>query len=316
MVRTFAMTQPISAPTPTAPYRDPDTVPPVIEHGGDDQSRVWFSDDTASFADVLDAVNPLHHIPVVSSVYRAVSGDGIGLGARLIGGAIFGGPLGLIFAGISALFEEASGGNIADHAIAFVNDLTDGDDSGPGEAIAALLDHAEGDASEGIETAAATAIDASPPTTAPSAAAAAARLPSVASAGERAGTAEIVAPVPRPTIVATTPIDKTSRVNSDETSRGQTLDSESQRIARALWDAQRAHASLLLANLRGHDATPRSSADEDRSGTDEDRSGDSTNTAPHVNLRPSGSLPDWYADAMQRALDKYQTTAAAKPNGP
>ena len=301
--------QPIAALPPNAPSRDPDTVPPVIAHDGNDRNKVWFADDTASFGDALDAVNPLHHIPVVSSIYRAVSGDGIGLGARLIGGAIFGGPLGIILAGISALFEEASGGNVADHAIAFVKGLTDGDDEGPSDIIAAMLDHAEGDASEGLETTAAADIDASPLAEAPGTVEPAAGSPPVASAGEQAATTEIVSPAASAAVVATAPTDKTPRLNFIQTDGKQGLDSESQRIARALWDSQRAQAGLLLANLRSHDTAP-------RRGAGGDQGGDPTNTAPHVNLAPSGALPDWYADAMQRALDKYQTNATTSPTGP
>ena len=281
------MTQPIAALSPHSPFRDPDAAPPVVDRDGDGESKVWFADGEASFGDALDAVNPLQHIPVVSSVYRTFSGDDIGLGARLIGGAIFGGPLGVIFAGISALFEEASGGNIADHGVAFVKGLTEGDEGGTGHAIAAIPDHAEGDASEGLVTAAAVVADAAAPTETP---------------------IEAAVPAPAPPPVAAMPADKPARETVVPAAAMQQLDSESRRIARALWDSQRAQANLLFANLRSQEsAVPK--------GAGENLADGAVAEAPHVNLPPTDARADWYADAMQRALDKYQADARESGSG-
>lgn len=75
---------------------------------------------------LLDIVNPLQHIPVVSTVYRAVTGDEIDSSARLVGGTLFGGPLGLASASFNVLLEETTGQDLGDHALAlFAND--DGD---------------------------------------------------------------------------------------------------------------------------------------------------------------------------------------------
>jgi len=62
-----------------------------------------------SFKDLLDTINPLQQIPVVNWVYRAITGDQIALGPRLIGGALFGGPLGVLLAGVQAGVEEMTG---------------------------------------------------------------------------------------------------------------------------------------------------------------------------------------------------------------
>ena len=51
--------------------------------------------DSFSFKDVLDTLNPLQHIPVVSAVYRELTDDRPGAVARLAGGALYGGPIGL-----------------------------------------------------------------------------------------------------------------------------------------------------------------------------------------------------------------------------
>jgi hypothetical protein len=51
-----------------------------------------------SFHDFLDMINPLQHIPVVSSVYRAVTGDTINPVSRVAGDILYGGALGAISA--------------------------------------------------------------------------------------------------------------------------------------------------------------------------------------------------------------------------
>lgn len=47
-----------------------------------------------SFADFIDVINPLQHIPVISSIYRNITGDEISEPAKLAGGALFAGLTG------------------------------------------------------------------------------------------------------------------------------------------------------------------------------------------------------------------------------
>ena len=64
------------------------------------------------FSDMVDVINPLHHIPLVSHLYRGVTGDQIGPVARFAGGGLYGGPLGAGGALVSIVTEnELSGGN-------------------------------------------------------------------------------------------------------------------------------------------------------------------------------------------------------------
>ena len=72
----------------------------------------------ASFGDLLDIVNPLQHIPVISSIYRAITGDTIGTGAQLAGGALFGGPMGFIGAIANAIIEGETGHDIGGNLFA------------------------------------------------------------------------------------------------------------------------------------------------------------------------------------------------------
>jgi len=84
--------------------------------------------DAGDFFDtLLDIVNPLQHIPIVSNLYREVTGDTISSMARMVGGAVFGGPVGFASATANVLLEQASGGDVMDHAVALVT----GDTPGP-----------------------------------------------------------------------------------------------------------------------------------------------------------------------------------------
>ncbi len=69
------------------------------------------------FGDLLDAVNPLQHLPGVSQVYRHATGDGIGLPARLAGGFLFGGPIGLLGSAAMAAFEAVTGDDPLGHLV-------------------------------------------------------------------------------------------------------------------------------------------------------------------------------------------------------
>lgn len=75
-----------------------------------------------SFADILDLINPLQHIPGVSTVYQAITGDKPSAGAQIIGGAIFGGPLGFIASIANAIIEQETGKDVAQNVFAAVTD--------------------------------------------------------------------------------------------------------------------------------------------------------------------------------------------------
>ncbi len=72
------------------------------------------------FANLLDIINPLQHIPVVSTIYRSMTGDEISGPAKLVGGALFGGAIGAAAAAISVVVEDATGRDVGEHALALV----------------------------------------------------------------------------------------------------------------------------------------------------------------------------------------------------
>ena len=69
-----------------------------------------FGDDGFTFADLIDIVNPLQHIPILSTIYRKISGDTIDPAARVAGGVLFGGAIGAVFAVAGAAFEKINDG--------------------------------------------------------------------------------------------------------------------------------------------------------------------------------------------------------------
>ena len=58
--------------------------------------QLWPQKADVPFRQVLAAVNPLQHVPVVGMVYRATTGDTIPIAFQIAGSALFGGPLGLV----------------------------------------------------------------------------------------------------------------------------------------------------------------------------------------------------------------------------
>ncbi len=71
------------------------------------------SDSGLSFHDVLSALNPLQYLPVVGTIYRAVTGDTIPEGLRIAGSfvvsALTGGPLGVLLNAAVTIAERLTG---------------------------------------------------------------------------------------------------------------------------------------------------------------------------------------------------------------
>jgi len=61
---------------------------------------------------VVDAVNPLQHIPGVSTAYQSVTGDTQNAISSMAGGFLFGGPVGLAAGAATSFFEFLSGQSV------------------------------------------------------------------------------------------------------------------------------------------------------------------------------------------------------------
>jgi hypothetical protein len=83
----------------------------------------WWSKGSFSFKDIWDMINPLQHLPIISTLYRAFTGEGIGGVARIIGGAIYGragGIAGMITSVLNAVFGAVTGKDIGERVYAAV----------------------------------------------------------------------------------------------------------------------------------------------------------------------------------------------------
>ena len=99
--------------------------PPALDGSpagdGDEPFSLWGSDGL-TFGDILDIINPLQHIPIVSTIYRAITGDDIAAAPKIAGGALFGGVIGLVVSIIDTAIEQITGQDAGEHILALLDD--------------------------------------------------------------------------------------------------------------------------------------------------------------------------------------------------
>ncbi len=99
------------------------------------ESEGAFGNDGFGFDDFLDIINPLQHIPFVSSLYREITGDEISPGSRMIGGTLFSGGIGLAVSFINSAIEDSTGKDVGEHVIAI---FTPAETDSPEETLATV----------------------------------------------------------------------------------------------------------------------------------------------------------------------------------
>ncbi len=151
---------PVTAPPQTASSRT------GASADGKSHVQAWYDKDGPGFSDVLDALNPLQHIPIISTLYRHLTGDTEGAASTLAGGtaygsllgmagnAVLGGIIGLGVGLVDVVVRDATGEDIGDH---IYNTLFGSDGEGTKTAQS-------GNGAEATQTAAAqSAADSEPP---------------------------------------------------------------------------------------------------------------------------------------------------------
>ena len=83
------------------------------------------SDGDFSFHDLVSIVNPLQHIPIVSTLYRAITGDSIKPLERIAGDTLYGGAWGFVSSVANLAFKDMTGKDFGETALA----LVEGDDT-------------------------------------------------------------------------------------------------------------------------------------------------------------------------------------------
>jgi hypothetical protein len=80
--------------------------------------------DDFNFDALIDTINPLQHIPVVSTLYRKITGDEMGAPASIVGGALYGGVFGFFSALGNEFLKAVTGNDLGDTVLS----LLQGDD--------------------------------------------------------------------------------------------------------------------------------------------------------------------------------------------
>ncbi len=87
-------------------------------------SGVW-ENKSFSFWDILDVINPLQHIPVISTIYRKITGDEMGYAARIAGDTLYSGLFGSLISGLvsavaNVFVDSTTGKDIGEHMMASI----------------------------------------------------------------------------------------------------------------------------------------------------------------------------------------------------
>ena len=77
------------------------------------------SDWDFSFHNLLDIINPLEHLPIIGTIYRAITHTHIGIPERIAGDALYGGLWGAVSGVADAAFEAVTGKDFGSTVLAF-----------------------------------------------------------------------------------------------------------------------------------------------------------------------------------------------------
>lgn len=78
-----------------------------------------------SFDDLIDIVNPLQHLPVVGTLYRAITHDTIKTPEKIAGDTLYGGLWGFVSSVADTAFQAITGKNFGDTVLALFTGNSD-----------------------------------------------------------------------------------------------------------------------------------------------------------------------------------------------
>jgi hypothetical protein len=82
---------------------------PADSQSASSKSESKSSDWDFSFHNLLDIINPLEHLPIIGTIYRAITGTHIGIPEKIAGDALYGGLWGAVSGVADAAFEAVTG---------------------------------------------------------------------------------------------------------------------------------------------------------------------------------------------------------------
>jgi len=274
------------------------------------------------FWDFVDIVNPLQHIPVVSTIYRELTGDTIKGVSRVIGDGLYGGFIGLV-AGIgSAIVAETTGKDPGEHLMAML--------TGSGDEIPAPAGNTA--IAEATPPSAAPAAEVAAPASPPPAAAQPTSTPTrTAMAAEPATAGEVLMPAARTAAPAQRRLGEPEARSFAVPKRTPGLlprpvpmvpTGPAAKVDRT--PVQRAAAQLAADRTSGKPTAPQAQAQTEPKGDARTLGQAQNQTAQNQTAAwpPGGSAkvpPELVADMMMNALDKYKqgarTGTASMANG-
>ncbi len=87
----------------------PSVAAPQAAPPADQKDAASSSDWDFSFHNLLDIINPLEHLPVIGTIYRAITGVHIGMPEKIAGDALYGGLWGAVASVADTMFEAVTG---------------------------------------------------------------------------------------------------------------------------------------------------------------------------------------------------------------
>ena len=99
------------------------TVTPL--RGDNSPKKEEAAEDSSFLGTLIDIVNPLQHLPVVSTLYREATGDGLSGIANILGGGIFGGPLGAVASVVNEIVTAETGTDVGGNVLNQVEALAE-----------------------------------------------------------------------------------------------------------------------------------------------------------------------------------------------
>lgn len=107
------------------------------ESGGSVHAFKFWGKDGFTFGDILDAINPLEQLPVVGTIYRHLTGHSISPASRIMGGALFGGPIGAALSAFNAIVQASTGKGVGERVLEALDG--NGSSRGAGPQVAAAV---------------------------------------------------------------------------------------------------------------------------------------------------------------------------------
>jgi hypothetical protein len=93
---------------------------PTVAQSASNAPAAPVDDSGFSFHDLLSIINPLQHLPVIGTLYRAITGDTIKTPEKIAGDALYGGLWGAVASVADAAFQAVTGKDVGDTVLAFL----------------------------------------------------------------------------------------------------------------------------------------------------------------------------------------------------